>query len=69
MKFIFMGTASNRVATEKYETRSQTLMGQQSISNVVLKNECSIMKFCQNINVHVVNTDICGDLNECLWIE
>ena len=33
------------------------------------KNEGSMMQTCRNINVHVVNTDICCDILECLWIE
>ena len=36
---------------------------------VILKNEGSMVQTFWNINVHVVNTDICGDLLECLWSE
>ena len=28
----------------------------------------SMMQTCRNIKVHVVNTDICRDIHECLWI-
>ena len=40
--------------------------GQRCIPDVVLKNERSTVQICRNMNVHVVNTDICWDLQECL---
>ena len=36
--------------------------------NIVLTNEGSMVQTCRNTNVHVVNTDICWDPHECLWI-
>ena len=33
-------------------------MGRQCIPDVILKNQCSMMQTCQNINVNVGNTDM-----------
>ena len=49
-------------------TRCRPSKRRQCIPEVVLKNQGSIMQTCRKINVHVVNTDICRDLLECLWI-
>ena len=41
-------------------------MGLRCIPDAALKNEFSMVQTCRSINVHVVNTDICWDLHECL---
>ena len=38
-------------------TKGQPLKGRRCIPNV-FKNEDSMVQTCQNINVHVINTDI-----------
>ena len=50
------------------ETSCRPSKGRRCIPDVVLKKEGSMEQTCQNINVHVVNTDICWDLHEWLWI-
>ena len=40
-------------------TRRRPSMGQRCIPDVALNNEGTMMQTCRNINVHVVNTDIC----------
>ena len=47
-----------------YQTRCRPSKGRRCIPDDVLKNEGSMVQTCQNINVHVVNTDICSDLHE-----
>ena len=42
-----------------YQTRCRPSRERRCIPDVVLKNEGSMVQTCLNINVHVVNTDIC----------
>ena len=51
---------------EKLHTTGLSIHKYNCIPDVVLKNEGSIVHTCQNINVNVINTDICCDLLECL---
>ena len=44
---------------KKMKTRCRSSMGRRGIADVALNNEGSMMQSCRNINVHVVNTDIC----------
>ena len=36
--------------------------------DAVIKDEDSMVQTCRNINVHIVNTDICRDLHKYLRI-
>ena len=69
---IVQSQAPNKVLIETPPpTRCRPSMRRRYIPDVALKNEFSMMQNCRNINLNVVNTDICWeswDLHECLWI-
>ena len=56
--YIYIYTKIVAYATETMG-KMLTLDERRYISDVVLKNVGSMMQICRNINVHVVNTDIC----------
>ena len=66
---IVSGTKFGQMIVMFNSTRCRPSKGRRCIPDRYrIKNDGSMVQTCGNLNVHVVNTYVCADLLECLWL-